>query len=85
LARRLATALGGVYLRADTIEGALREAGLQDIGGTGYMVGYALARENLLMGRCVVADSVNPWALTREAWRESARPAGVPFLDVEVV
>jgi hypothetical protein len=32
-----------------------------------------------------VADSVNPIALTREAWRGVAREAGVASLDVEVV
>lgn len=85
LARQVASALGAVYLRADTIEHALRKWGFAEIGGAGYMVGYALATENLRLGRVVVADSVNPWELTREAWRGAARSAGAGFLDVEVV
>lgn len=85
LAREVARRLAAVYVRADTIEQALREGGLDDIGGLGYGVGYRLATENLSLGRNVVADSVNPWPLTREAWRQAARNAGKPFFDVEVL
>lgn len=85
LAMRLASALTAVYLRADTMEQALRDSGISKVGGAGYAVGYALASENLKLGRIVVADSVNPWHLTREAWRDAARRAGSEFLDVEVV
>jgi len=28
---------------------------------------------------------VNPWTLTRDAWRQAAHDAGASFLDVEVV
>ncbi|MBX7131588.1 MAG: AAA family ATPase [Fimbriimonadaceae bacterium] len=87
LARRLAVELGAAYLRADTIEQALREGGLADdeIGGRGYLVGYRVATENLRLGLSVIADSVNPWQLTRDCWRQAALEADVPFLDVEVM
>ncbi len=85
LARALAQRLGAVYLRADTIEQALREGGIEQIDERGYRVGYRVATENLLLGQTVIADSVNPWPLTRRAWREAAERAGVPYLDVEVV
>lgn len=65
----------------------MRDYGLDNdqIGGMGYMVGYAVATENLRLGRTVVADSVNPWQLTRDAWRAAARSASADYLDVEVV
>lgn len=87
LAKELARQLGAIYLRADTIEQAMREAGWKDeqIGGVGYMIGYEIASENLKLGRIVVADSVNPWDLTRKAWRNSASRAGSPFLEIEVI
>src|SRR3954452_12685497 len=81
LAKRLAAALNAVYLRADTIETALRTGGIAEVGGLGYMAGYALAAENLTLGNAVVADSVTPWPLTRAAWRRAAVDAGKPFVD----
>ena len=72
LAKRLAARLNAVYLRADTIETALVQGGIKDVGGLGYMVGYATAKENLILGNTVIADSVNPWELTRDAWRQAA-------------
>lgn len=87
IARELVKRLGAFYLRADTIEQAMREYGLEadSIGGMGYVVGYRVATENLRMGHLVVADTVNPWQLTRDAWRQAALDAGSTYLDVEVV
>jgi predicted kinase len=48
------------------------------------VVGYAVAQDNLRLGRTVVADCVNPWPLTREAWRAVAQRAQVQSLDVEI-
>lgn len=33
----------------------------------------------------VIADCCNPEPLTRGAWHEVARQAGVPFVDIEVI
>jgi predicted kinase len=85
LAKRLAAHLNAVYLRADTIETVLKNGGITDIGGLGYSVGYATAKENLSLGNTVVADSVNPWQLTRDAWRQAGREAGKRSVDVEIV
>jgi len=85
LAKRLAAHLGAVYLRADTIEAALRDGGIADVGGLGYSVGYVSATENLRLGNSVVADSVNPWQLTRDAWRRAAAVAGRSWVDVEII
>ena len=69
IARELARQLGAVYLRIDTIEQALRtsRAFVGEIEDAGYRAAYALAEENLRQGLNVVADSVNPLTLTRDA------------------
>ena len=85
IARELARTIGGVLLRIDTIEQAMRNAGHFVVGDEGYRVAYAVAGDNLRLGRTVVADSVNPLAITREAWRTIARKAQVASLEVEVV
>lgn len=50
----------------------------------GYRVAYAVAEDNLCLGRTVIADSVNPIRITREAWADVARRAGVCAIEVEV-
>ncbi len=85
LARRLAARVRGVHLRIDSIEHAIREAGGAVSGGEGYAVGYRVAGDNLRLGLSVVADSVNPWPLTRSAWRRVALDAGAPFVEIEAI
>lgn len=85
LAFALARRSGAVYIRIDTIEQAIRNAGLTVDGPAGYLVGYALANENLRLGRNVVADSVNPLNITRKAWVDVALQANVPFVEIEIV
>ena len=84
VARALARQTGAVHLRIDTIEQALREAG-RPVEGQGYRLAYAIAADNLEVGRTVIADCVNPWRLTRDEWRAVGARAGVPVLDVEIV
>jgi len=87
IAREIVRRSGANYLRIDAIEQAIRAAaGLgDDVGAAGYEVAYALAEADLALGRLVVADSVNPIAATREAWREVAERTGSPLLEVEIV
>ncbi|AAF10196.1 hypothetical protein DR_0609 [Deinococcus radiodurans R1 = ATCC 13939 = DSM 20539] len=73
LARELSRRLGAVYLRVDTVEAALLNAGHAGITVEGYATAYAVAADNLALGLNVVADCVNPVAETREAWAEVAR------------
>jgi predicted kinase len=84
IARELARATGAVHVRIDAIEQALRNAG-REVQGEGYAVAYAVAEDNLRLGRLVVADCVNPWPLTRREWRSVADRAGVRAVDVELV
>jgi predicted kinase len=84
IARQLARSTAALHLRIDSIEQALRHAGW-DVQGEGYGVAYAIAEDNLKVGRTVVADCVNPWPQTRNEWRSVADRAGVRALDVEIV
>lgn len=87
VARRVAERLQGVWLRIDTIEQAIRSAGEQSspMGPEGYFVAYGIARDNLRLGLTVVADSVNPLMLTRDAFRDIAVTLDKPLLEVEII
>ncbi len=87
LANELARRIGATYLRIDSIEQAITESslGIYPTEDAGYMVGYALAEDNLRIGGTVVADSVNPLHLTRNAWLNAAERAGRKGIEVEVV
>ncbi|EJB02434.1 putative kinase [Rhizobium leguminosarum bv. trifolii WSM597] len=88
VARALAKRLGAVYVRVDTIEQAIRVSGgdpVGDIGPAGYVVAYGVAEDNLTLGRVVIADSVNPLRITRDAWLAVAARSGVLAVEVEVI
>ena len=84
--RELARQIGGVHLRIDSIEQVIRgwASSDQTLDDVGYRVAYAIAEDNLRIGRTVVADSVNPIVLTRDAWLNVAKRAGVTPLEVEI-
>lgn len=86
IAKALAARLGAVYLRIDRIEQGLREsrAIAGDLADSGYRAAYGLAEDNLRLGHVVIADSVNPIAVTRAAWRAAAARAGSDFFEVEI-
>lgn len=85
LSRALARQLGAVHLRVDTIEQAITESNGLPPGEVGYRVAYAIAEDNLRLGRIVIADSVNPLDITREAWRAVADRSGIPSVEVEII
>lgn len=86
LARGLTKRIGAVYLRIDTIEQALRDAGASnDDSPAGYLTGYAIARDNLDLGNTVVADSVNATHITRDAWRAVAEQSNALDIEIEVI
>jgi predicted kinase len=86
ISKELARQLGAVHLRIDSIERAIRDSGMvtQPLNDIGYRVGYAVAEDNLLLGRTVIADSVNPLQLTRDAWVAVASRAGAEAAEIEV-
>jgi predicted kinase len=87
IARELARRLEAVHLRIDSIEQAIRDAGLggRSMDDAGYRVAYAVAADNLRLGRIVIADSVNPIPITRDAWLGVARRAQAAAIEVEIV
>lgn len=88
IARELSRRLDAVFLRIDSLEQALVRSGIvkmEQIGPGGYYAAQALARDNLALGRTVVADSVNPYRITRKTWRDAAVSLGKRALEVEVV
>jgi predicted kinase len=87
VSRELARALGAVHVRIDSIEQAIRSSTLGNgpMDDAGYRVGYSVAEDNLRLGRVVVADCVNPWPVTRDAWAEVASSVGVRLLEIELV
>ena len=85
LAQQLASSLGAVYLRIDTLEQGLRELCQVDPQGEGYGLAWRLAADNLALGLSVVADSCNPIQLSRDAWQRVAVQAGVEFINIEVL
>jgi predicted kinase len=85
LSSALAKDLKATYLRVDVVEQAMLDAGMKVDGPEGYMVCYAIASENLRLGLDVIADTVNPIQVTRQAWRNVAESRGIPFVEIEVV
>jgi len=79
--------LGAVWLRIDSIEQAIRESALApgSVDDAGYRAAYAVAEDNLRLGRDVVGDSVNGWMLTRNAWRDVGLRAGAQVVEIEIL
>jgi predicted kinase len=86
IAKELARRLEAVYLRIDSIEQTMRDSGAYNnlMDDAGYRVAYVIAEENLRLGRIVIADSVNPLELTRDAWLDVATRADVRAVEVEL-
>ncbi len=86
IGRSVADSLGATFVRIDAIETAVQRCGLDASGGpVGYVVGNALARDQLNAGRSVVVDAVNPVEVARAGWAELADETGADCLFVEVV
>jgi len=87
IARALAHEIGAIWLRIDSIEQAIRESGVVpgSLDDAGYRAAYAVAEDNLGLGHDVIGDSVNPWMLTRDAWRACGVRAGARVVEVETI
>jgi predicted kinase len=75
------------HVRIDTVEQAVIDATsqTQPLGSVGYVIGYAVAADQLRNGMSVVADSVNPIAVTRSTWREIGVRHAARTFEVEIV
>jgi predicted kinase len=86
IARALARQIAAVHLRIDSIEQAIRDCGPvgPPLDQAGYRAAYAIAEDNLRVGRTVIADSVNSIPVTRDAWIEVAHRARVAAIEIEI-
>jgi predicted kinase len=85
ISRLLAQRTGATHLRIDIVDQTLRDIGFPICRDESYRICYALAEDNLRLGRTIISDCVNDMDETREAWRSVAVRAGARFIDVEVV
>ena len=85
LAQKLASHIGAVFLRVDTVEQALRDLCHLRVQGEGYRLCYRIARDNLLIGSNVVADSCNPIELTRNEWVSVAKETNSRHVNIEII
>jgi len=85
LSQLLASRVGAVHVRIDTIEQALRDLCGITVGAEGYQLAYRLAADNLRLGISVVADSCNPIEVTRREWEQVATNAHAKYINIEVV
>ena len=84
LSRELARRLSATHLRIDTIEHSLKSAGLA-VDGNGYAIANALAADNLMLDRSVIADCVNPVLASRNGWRETALRCVARLVEIEII
>lgn len=85
LSAALAKEIRATHLRVDVVEQAMRTAGMTVNGPEGYIVCYEVAKQNLRIGLDVIADTVNPITITRQAWRGVAESLNIPFVEIEVI
>ena len=88
IAQELARQIGAMHVRIDSIEQAIRDCTPvvpRPLDEAGYRIGYAIARDNLRIGRTVVADSVNPLFVTRDAWLKVGQNSQVETVEIEVI
>lgn len=91
VARTVAAELRAAYVRIDSIETAINRAEGQfqqtaswDLPA-GYVVGYDVAADQLRNGLDVVAESVNPFRASRDAWRDAGLQVGARVVEVKIV
>lgn len=87
LAKLLSKRRRAAYVRIDTIEQAMLRSSLNlsCVNEAGYEIAYHLAKDNLLLGQDVIADSVNPLQTTREAWQSIAHECNAHLIQFEVI
>lgn len=87
VAAELARRTGFAFLRVDTIEQAiLRSTPLgRPLGPVGYVVAREVAADLLRTGVGVIAECVNPLAVTRDGWRAVGPATGAQVLEIEIV
>lgn len=87
LARELARQMAITYIRIDSVETAMKVSTLNiyPAEDAGYLASLAVAGDNLKNGLSVVTEAVNPIALTRRWWLETAQDSNAQLINVEVI
>ena len=87
VATALALQTATPYLRVDRIEQAIVawSALSHPLGPVGYAVAHELALEQLQLGLDVIVECVNPLAVTRDGWLDTAATADAALIEVEVI
>ena len=85
LAQKVAHRFKATYLRIDTIEQGLRNRFGMSVTGEGYELSFLIAKDNLMLGIRVVADSCNPIGWTRDEWEKVAQESGGEFMHIEII
>ena len=87
LAKKLAMHFGATFIRIDSIEQSILNSSLdiEDIAEAGYLAGFLIAKDNIKLGNSVVADSVNPISISREAWRCCAQGSDCHLIEIELI
>lgn len=87
IAREISKIIKATHIRIDTIEASIRGSFSVDVDvhDAGYKVAYNIARNNLMLGLIVVADSVNSIEITRESWRNVASDAQSKFIEIKFI
>jgi len=81
----LARTTQAAYLRLDTIEQGIQDLCHYRVQGEGYRLAYRIAGDNLALGQSVIADSCNPWKMTREEWESVALSHNALFVNIEIM
>lgn len=87
MAKALAPKVRAIHLRVDSVEAALGNSVLRihPAEDAGYLAIASIAKDNLLLGFDVIADTVNPIEDTRKLWADTAAAGNARLLNVEVV
>jgi predicted kinase len=87
IAEKVARRLGAVWLRVDTVEAAILQAGVSPSFETGlaaYLVARDVAEPHLRAGGAAVVDAVNGVEPARAMWRELAQRCSADLRVIEV-
>ena len=87
LAKKLAALTPAIHLRVDSVETALKRSilSIHPAEDAGYLALAAIAKDNLLLGFDVIADTVNPIEISRQLWTTTASDGAAHLLNVEVI
>ena len=87
VAREIARRTGAIWLRIDSMDQAIWASGTApaDLHDWTIRAAQAVAADNLLLGRDVVADGANDWAEGRTLWEQTGERAGAAVHWLEVV